>query len=89
MPRSPLVSVVMSAFNGERFLREVIESILSQIFSDFKFIIINLKWSARTPSIGSKRFWFSTPGPDIGCLSARTSVCSYCSHVEFFKGTPS
>ncbi len=37
----PLVSVVMSVYNGERFLREAIESILSQTFRDFEFIIVN------------------------------------------------
>jgi hypothetical protein len=31
----------MSVFNGERFLREAIESILSQTFTDFEFIIVN------------------------------------------------
>jgi glycosyltransferase involved in cell wall biosynthesis len=41
MPGSPLVSVVMSVFNGERFLAEAVESILSQSFSDFEFIAIN------------------------------------------------
>jgi len=38
---SPLVSVVMSVFNSERFLAEAVESILSQSFSDFEFIAIN------------------------------------------------
>jgi hypothetical protein len=37
----PIVSVVMSVFNGERFLREAIDSILSQTFRDFEFIVIN------------------------------------------------
>jgi glycosyltransferase involved in cell wall biosynthesis len=37
----PLASVVMTVFNGERFLREAIESILSQTFRDFELIIIN------------------------------------------------
>ena len=37
----PLVSVVMSVYNGEKFLRESVESILSQTFKDFEFIIIN------------------------------------------------
>jgi glycosyltransferase involved in cell wall biosynthesis len=37
----PTVSVVMSVYNGERFLREAVESILSQTFRDFEFIIIN------------------------------------------------
>lgn len=37
----PLVSVAMSVFNGERFLREAIDSILSQTFREFEFIIVN------------------------------------------------
>ncbi len=37
----PTISVVMSVYNGERYLREAIESILNQSFSDFEFIIIN------------------------------------------------
>ncbi len=37
----PLVSVVMSVYNGERYLAEAIESILNQTFSDFEFIVIN------------------------------------------------
>jgi glycosyltransferase involved in cell wall biosynthesis len=38
---SPQVSVIMSVFNGESFVKEAIESILNQTFSDFEFIIIN------------------------------------------------
>ena len=41
MLNTPLASVVMSVFNGERFLREAVESILGQSFRDFEFIIIN------------------------------------------------
>ncbi|MGA2071910.1 MAG: glycosyltransferase [Terriglobia bacterium] len=37
----PLVSVVMSVFNGECFLREAVESILAQSLRDFEFIIID------------------------------------------------
>ncbi|QQS26905.1 glycosyltransferase [bacterium] len=39
--KPPLVSVVMSVYNGEKYLREAIDSILNQIFTDFEFIIIN------------------------------------------------
>jgi glycosyltransferase involved in cell wall biosynthesis len=39
--RSPMVSVVMPVYNGERYLREAIGSILRQTFTDFEFIIIN------------------------------------------------
>ncbi len=38
---TPSVSVVMSVFNGELFLREAVESVLGQDFGDFEFIIIN------------------------------------------------
>jgi glycosyltransferase involved in cell wall biosynthesis len=39
--RFPVVSVVMSVHNGQAFLAQAIESILSQTFSNFEFIIIN------------------------------------------------
>lgn len=35
------VSVVMPVYNGERYLKEAIESILNQAFRDLEFIIIN------------------------------------------------
>ena len=37
----PKVTVLMSAYNSERYLLESIESILSQTFQDFEFLIIN------------------------------------------------
>lgn len=37
----PLISVIMPVYNGERFLRPAIDSILRQTFSDFELIIIN------------------------------------------------
>ena len=39
--RSPLVSVIMSVYNGEKFVAEAIDSILGQTFTDFEFIIID------------------------------------------------
>jgi glycosyltransferase involved in cell wall biosynthesis len=38
---SPTVSVVMAVFNGEKYLREAVESILNQTFRDFEFIAID------------------------------------------------
>ncbi|MFB3916262.1 MAG: glycosyltransferase family 2 protein [Terriglobales bacterium] len=38
---APLVSVIMAVYNGERYLREAVDSILSQTFRDFEFIVIN------------------------------------------------
>ena len=37
----PRVSVVMSVYNGEKYLREAVDSILNQTFTDFEFIIID------------------------------------------------
>lgn len=37
----PKISVIMPVYNGEQYLREAIESILNQTYSDFEFIIIN------------------------------------------------
>ncbi len=38
---APLVSVLMSVFNGLSFLEQAVESILRQSFDDFEFIIVN------------------------------------------------
>jgi glycosyltransferase involved in cell wall biosynthesis len=37
----PKVTVLMAVYNGERYLREAMESILCQTFQDFQFLIIN------------------------------------------------
>lgn len=37
----PTVTVLMPVFDGERFLREAIESILAQTYADFEFMIID------------------------------------------------
>ena len=41
MTQAPQVSVVMPVYNAERYLREAVESILNQTFTDFEFIIID------------------------------------------------
>lgn len=37
----PKVSVIMPAYNAEKYIREAIESVLSQTFRDFELIVIN------------------------------------------------
>jgi glycosyltransferase involved in cell wall biosynthesis len=39
--KAPLVSVVMPVYNGERYLRPAIDSILNQTFADFEFLIVD------------------------------------------------
>ena len=47
----PRVSVLMSVYNGERYLRYAIESILVQTFTNFEFIIVDDYSTDRTPEI--------------------------------------
>lgn len=44
MNKNPKISVIMSAYNSEKYIQKAIESILKQTFSDFEFIIID-DWS--------------------------------------------
>lgn len=37
----PEISVLMSVYNGKEFIRESVESILNQTYSDFEFIIVD------------------------------------------------
>ena len=39
----PKISVLMSAFNAEKYIAEAIDSVLSQSFSDFEFSIVDDK----------------------------------------------
>ena len=47
----PRVSVVMSVHNAEKYLREAVDSILAQTFTDFEFIIIDDGSTDTTPKI--------------------------------------
>ncbi len=47
----PLISVLMSVYNGERFLNDAIASILGQTYEHFEFIIIDDSSSDKTPKI--------------------------------------
>ena len=40
MCSNPMISVVMPVYNGEKFIKDAIESILNQTFKDFEFLII-------------------------------------------------
>ena len=40
MNKNPEISVVMPVYNGEKFLKEAVESILNQTYNDFEFLIV-------------------------------------------------
>jgi glycosyltransferase involved in cell wall biosynthesis len=48
---TPRVSVLMSVYDGEKYLREAIDSIVAQTFKDFEFVIINDGSTDRTAEI--------------------------------------
>jgi glycosyltransferase involved in cell wall biosynthesis len=48
---APVISVVMTVFNNEKYVSQAIDSILNQSFSDFEFIIINDGSTDRTTQI--------------------------------------
>lgn len=37
----PKVTVLMAVFNGEKYLREAVDSVLAQSFTDFEFLVVN------------------------------------------------
>ena len=47
----PKISVLMSVYNGEKYLETAIQSILKQTFQDFEFIIIDDASTDSTPDI--------------------------------------
>lgn len=51
MASAPLVSVIMSVYNGEPFLHKSIDSILDQTFTNFELIIIDDASTDCTPAI--------------------------------------
>jgi glycosyltransferase involved in cell wall biosynthesis len=68
------VSVIMAVYNGERYLKEAIDSILSQTFSDFELLIVNDGSTDRTKDILKE---YDDPRIRIlsqsnkGCIAAR------------------
>ena len=68
------VSVIMAVYNGEQYLKESIDSILSQTFEDFELLIVNDGSTDRTKDILKEyddpriRIF---PQSNKGCIAAR------------------
>ena len=41
MEKEPIVSIVVPVYNGERYLRDSLDSLLAQTFRDFEIICVN------------------------------------------------
>ena len=75
MSSSLLISVVTPVYNGERYLRECIESVLTQSYTNWEYIIVNNASTDHTLAIieeyarsesriritATKRCWISFP----------------------------
>jgi hypothetical protein len=66
MSAIPAISVIMSVYNGARYLYAAVESILAQDFTDFEFIIIN---DGSTDSSGEILERFALRDPRIRLIS--------------------
>lgn len=51
MAAEPKVTVLMSVYNGERYLQQAVESILGQSFEDFEFLVVDDASSDRSSGI--------------------------------------
>ena len=69
----PLVSVVIPVYNGEKFIREAIESILAQDYPALEILIINdgstddtdgvVKRAEKELGVDLRYFWYGNDGP--------------------------
>ncbi|MDD2337894.1 MAG: glycosyltransferase, partial [Geobacteraceae bacterium] len=70
MVSSPKITVLMPLFNGKRYVREAVESILGQTFADFEFLIIDDGSTddscAIVESYGDPRIRLITNGKNLG-----------------------
>lgn len=80
----PYISVLMSAYNSEKYIAEAIESILNQTFTDFEFVIINDGSTDHTPEIiaeyarRDKRIKFINNKKNAGIISALNQGLEFC-----------
>ncbi len=78
--KKPKVSVLMPAYNVEKYVAEAIESILNQTFTDFEFIIINDGSTDNTAKIikeyakKDKRIKFINHAKNRGIVSVRNEL---------------
>lgn len=82
--KTPKISVLMSAYNSEKYVAEAIESILNQTFKDFEFIIVNDGSTDKTAEIiaqyakSDKRIKFIDNKNNAGIVAALNQGLDFC-----------
>lgn len=51
MPSDPKITVLTAVYNGERYMREAIDSILNQTYKNFEYILVDNNSTDNTPKI--------------------------------------
>ena len=51
MDAQPLVSIIMPVFNGDRYLAQTIESVISQTYSNWEMILVDDGSTDSTPAV--------------------------------------
>ena len=94
---TPAISVVIPVFNGTNYLREAVESVAAQTFTDYEIIIVDdgstdATWELVT-SFGSRVRGFRKPNGgvasalNLGIANARGRWVSWLSHDDLFLPT--
>ncbi len=88
--KSPLVSIGLPVFNGENFIKQAIDSILEQTFTDFELIIVDNASSDKTQQIcqeyerKDKRVHYYRNRINFGAVENYNRAVGY-SKGEYFK----
>jgi glycosyltransferase involved in cell wall biosynthesis len=83
---APLISVLMSVYNGEEYLAAAIESVLNQTFRDLEFIIIN---DGSTDNSGSILSSYASRDPRIRVVTNDLNIgltLSLCKGLDMARG---
>jgi len=72
MTIQPLVSVIMTVYNGERFLQEALDGILGQTFADFELIVVDDASTDSTPALLA-----ACTDPRVKIVTNRTNIGPY------------
>lgn len=70
----PSISILMAVYNEETYLKDTIESILAQTFSDFEFIIVDDGSNDKTPQILN---FYSNQDQRIKLIKNETNIGLY------------